>query len=185
MVQSATRAQDMGPSNDPAAANLVWARRPDDSAQFMRLRVDPEVVRQFVDDGRNAGLGQYCGLIHGAIKDGFPSLVRANALFRGIQRPMIDFDHDGQVLVYVANPPHTFEYPAVNRFNDRDPAPGAKPKNAVFVVYVRLIKEGAGWTESDDVSGEILNWEWVLGHAPDYRLPEDYDTRYTEKVWER
>ena len=151
-----------------------------------------------MEDGkRNAGIGEYCGLIHGncdecreseIVPGGTKGLLAATAVFRGIRRPRIDAGRDETVYVYVTSPPRTYEY--TRKFEAVSSAP--KPVNSVFVAYVEL---RTGLTISDQqitplndalaagIRGTVNYWEWVLASSEEKSLPNDYQKRYSERMW--
>lgn len=94
--------------NDPGLANVVWALNPE--RKHIRLSVDVETIRRLRDSRLFAPIGEYCGLIHGAVPNGTPGLIAAHALFQGLQRPRTTIGRDDEIYVYVLNPEHSYFY---------------------------------------------------------------------------
>lgn len=79
---------------------------------------------------------------------------------------------DEKVYIYVLKPNKVYKYIAhMVCMAKQIPA----PSNSVFLVYT-IFKE-------DFFKGTIVNWEWVPCDSLNSELPEDYDTRYTTRIW--
>ena len=160
-------------TNNVTEPNLIWARSRDLSEEVL-LRVSPEVIRNLADGSQNSKVGEYWGLIHGAVPEG-TGLGAAHALFRGVRRPRsFESRQDEEIYAYVMEPKCSFEFP---RKHGGNPVPRPVPRHSVFVAYVEFYDEPV-----EGVSGEILYWEWVFANG-DGQLPKDHDVRYDERVW--
>lgn len=187
--------------NDPKVPNIVWAPSPSDRDQLLRLFVNPETIRIMTDDRRNAGVGQYAGLVHGNIQcvgvDNVPRWVNtgglraANACFRGIKRKMIAPFRDKQVFVYVINPEYDYVFPG--RFSDLGPNQVQRPLNSVFTVFVSLHPDDIAAAEGamgkfllggERIDGLVQNWNWTFCDKDDADLPDDWRNRYDERMWQ-
>jgi hypothetical protein len=162
------------------------------------------------DDHRNAGIGQFAGLVHGSItytsiggmqrRAELGGLKNAGALFRGINRPMsgsgtdqhpiIDFNDDHEVYVYITNPGSDYVWPPWRRFSSLGPQEAPKPEASVFTTFVvfdeaviasaaEAIHEAGG----GQVDGIVQNWEWTLASTQDPSLPDDFENRYEARLW--
>ena len=142
--------------NDPAHPNFVWAPAREDRTLAVRLFVNPVTIRQMIDDHRNAGIGQFAGLVNGSItytsiggmqrREELGGLTNAVALFQGINRPMAgsgtdqhpigDFRDDREVYVYVTNPGSDYVWPPRRRFSSLGPQEAPRPNDLVFATFV-------------------------------------------------
>jgi hypothetical protein len=137
----------------------------------------------------NAKLGEYCGLVHGdtlestpdgPVDGGTDGLMGAVALYRGIQRPMIDPGLDSDIYVYVTK-----------RLTGAGPIRIARPKDSVFVTYAEIGARASNqldeWSKSGakcaGLDGIIHNWEWVLWAPLDPHLPDRHEARYQDRIW--
>jgi hypothetical protein len=168
--------------NDPGVPNLVWAL--DGNKTRTALVADSSTIRRLEDGGLNAKIGEYCGLIHGAVEEGF-DLMRAHALFRGLKRPCTDVGRDTEIFVYVLDPSHTFVFPRRAKYSGGGPTISRKPLDSVFVVYADLKPMEVDFKSRGPtpVGGMILFWEWVLADPSAPNLPKDYLNRYGTQVW--
>ena len=159
--------------NDPRRPNLIWARGPNYSHEVL-LQVPPEVIRNLADGHQNSKVGEYWGLIHGAIPNG-TGLGNAHALFRGVRRPRsFESRQAEEIHAYVMSPKCSLEFPSPH---GGGPVPTTVPRQAVFVAYVEF-----GAAPVTDVCGEILYWEWVFADS-DGTLPKDHQVRYDARLW--
>ena len=189
-----------GIASDPDKPQFVFAPSPDNPREHVRLFVNPETIRQMLRDSRNAGLGQYAGLVHGEARGqteageffvvGSGGLMRAVGLFRGIKRPCVDHEVDKSVHVYVTNPRVDFIWPESRRFTALGPERRPPPKASVFVTFAvfdaaAIDKEHTAIAAcgGGQVDGIIHNWEWTLASPQDPRFPDEFDARYDERVW--
>lgn len=170
------------PENDPEKPNLIWAKGLEQ--EQIRLVADPGTIRRLEDGRLNAKIGEYCGLIHGAVPDGTNGLFSASTMFQGLRRPCIRLGRDSEICVYVLNPKDTYVYRRTAKSTGAGPERHPKPVDSVFVVYADLAKTETtlGGTVVA-VDGTILFWEWVLADSGDPRLPADYRNRYGRQVW--
>ena len=191
------------PTNDPHRQSIVWAPSLESPRKFVRLITDRETIKGMMDGKFNAGLGQYCGLIHGNIwaaaddaaagSEGTGGLLDAVALFQGLERPMIDVGMDRTIYVYVTNPNCTYFYPKKDEFTGKGPTRGDAPKCSVFTVFVEFGRDAVLRLPSrflerfsdieHELAGVIHYWEWTPSDNSEPELPENYDTRYHRKVW--
>lgn len=158
-------------TNDSSRPNLIWSKGRDPS-QDVLLRVSPEVIRNLADGRQNSKIGEYWGIVHGAIPNG-TGLAKAHALFRGVRRPRSFEERDEEVYAYVVAPKFGFKFPVRHGGN---PVPVAVPAQSVFVVYVEFCCDPKGC-----ICGEVLYWEWVF--ADGGNLPADHNVRYAERMW--
>jgi hypothetical protein len=161
---------------------VVVAPAPWDKAIQIELYVPIQLLRQLMDNGLNAKIGEYCCLVHGW--EQFPGLRAAHALFRGLSRPLNESRSDERVFVYVTRPDSTYVY------SDRSEPKGWRarpaPHNSVFVTYAEISDELSpvpGEVVPVGVRGVVIGWEWTLAHPIADDLPAEFDTRYVEKVW--
>lgn len=93
------------------------------------------------------------------------------------------------VYVYVMNPAHSYDFPESTRHSEVGARPSAKPKESVFVVYAEMkdVAYEALIDLPEELRGEIVGtinyWEWVMDSPADLTLPENFETRYHERVW--
>jgi len=168
--------------NDPEVPNLVWAKGIDQ--QRIALIADSSTVRRLEDGGLNAKIGEYCGLIHGAVAQGI-GLINAHALFRGLKRPCISEGRDCEIYAYVLSAPHTFIYPRNAKYSGVGPVVSQKPTASVFVAYVDIKPIEADLKSAGlvNVDGSVLYWEWVLSDPQEPSLPQNFSERYNTRIW--
>lgn len=164
--------------------NVVLAPAPHAREDIIELQADPGLLQAYVDRGLNYRLGEYCGLVHGNVREQLSSdqwvehggtlgLLAATALFQGVQRPLDRVANDEDVYAYVTSPGWSYAYPQRSRHGDFGPLRIPKPDNSVFVTFAS-IREG---------QNRILHWEWTLASPKEPSLPDQYATRYYRKVW--
>jgi hypothetical protein len=166
-------------ANSADSPNVVVAIGPDETT-VVRLQCSAKTIRRLEDGRLNAKIGEYCGLVHGSVPGGTRGLMAAHALFRGIRRPRIDDGLDDDIYVYVMDHDRTFNYPVEDKYGGKGPTRRSSPLNSVFVAYVEYPE---GWAV-ENPAGRILYWEWVLSDDVE-RLPRDYQSRYSERLWEK
>lgn len=111
------------------------------------------------------------------------SIAEAHAIFKGVCRPYGSEDDGGEVLVYVISTILTVGWSGVK---DRMACVASfknAPKGTVLTVQVR--PASALQPTSAGVWGTITKWEFVGESAEHPGFPEDYDTRYNERLWHR
>jgi hypothetical protein len=170
-------------ANDPALANLVWAL--DGAKRHVRLASDPSTIRRLEESQLFAAIGDYCGLIHGAVPNGTRGLLAAHALFQGLNRPCLAPGRDAQIYVFVLNPDCSFVFHRSWKLTGTGPTKITKPDGSVFVVYADLV-EGEYVTATGTkiaTGGSVLFWEWVLADTAQSNLPVDHETRYVRRIW--
>lgn len=170
---------------------LVAARHPRQAGTFVTLAVHPDTWGRMWAHQMHAKVGEYAGLVHGSYVesgDELPALVDPQGIFRGLKRPLHDFQvaHDAQVMVYVTNPPCTYHWP--HKF-DGYPVRQQKPLDSVFVTFVDYSARSIGELPTGDASysagkidGVVLYWAWHRASENDSFLPSDYRNRYEERV---
>ena len=175
--------------SDRDTPNIVLANSPKNRSEIVLFRADPITIRQFDADKMNAKIGEYCGLVHGNIKEnscgtltegGTDGLLAAHALYRGIKRPKNQDGRDEKMLVYVTNPSCSYVY--LNR-TDGAPTPCPKPKDSVFVTYIDLFAEPEIDAKGREIMGLVKFWEWVIACTININMPDESEVRYTDKVW--
>lgn len=188
------------PASDPSKPQFVVAPSPADPNKPVILFTHPETICLMLGDTRNAAMGQYAGLVHGEIlaqteagetySAGTGGLAQAIALFRGIKRPCVQNGTDSLIHIYVTNPRVDFMWPEDRRYSARGPMRLAPPKMSVFTTFVifdpdmvRKHRDAIDASGGGPVDGIILNWEWTLASPTDRRLPDEFDSRYEERVW--
>lgn len=175
--------QPVGPQNDVRWPNIVFAPSPANRSQLVKLFASEITIRQRLDDELISSICQYAGLIHGAIPGGYPSLPEAFALFRGIRRPMVEFERDEAIHVYVTNPPVDFVFVSTHQSNG-GPQRVSPPKDSVFVIYSDFSQHALdGLRGNGDIEGVIYDWEWVLADPGNSSLPDGFSERYAERIW--
>jgi len=145
-------------------------------------------------DKQWAKLGEYAGLVHGAIPLGTAGLADAIALFQGVLRPLGTLESDESVLVYVTKPDCTFNYPPEHRWavaagasDPSGPVRLPQPAGSTFTVYVQLHADTLvepGSAESSRTDGVVAYWEWT--HAAEVGgefLPLFHEARYARRLW--
>ncbi len=189
--------------SDPASPNFVFAPSPSDPNTIIRLFANPSTIQTMLRDARNSAIGQYAGLVHGRFVvrseageetvGGTAGLMKAVALFRGIKRPRLQGGLDGKVFVYVTNPGVDFVWPErVRSGTEHGPTRMKPPLNSVFTTFVVFDEDSIAAEKAamaarggGPVHGIIHNWEWTLASPAEPRFPDEFATRYEEKVWAR
>jgi hypothetical protein len=136
------------------------------------------------DGGLNAKIGEYCGLVHGAIPNGTLGLLEAHALFQGLKRPCLMLGHDADICVYVLSSASTFVYRANVKNKSVGPERYPKPDASVFVVYANLsMRQNQSESGQVALDGVILFWEWILADQDQPLLPAQHGSRYVKRIW--
>lgn len=156
---------------------------------LVTLDIDRERVQKLAAVGRRSALFELlynvCGIVppvnnigyherhEPPFQDGWGGLKHTHAIFKGLRRPMNGDGVDRNVYIFVVSPKYTYRYEAHMVCTAKR---HAAPKSSVFVGYVVF---------DDDIleKGKVVNWEWVLADSRNPSLPENFDTRYDEKVW--
>lgn len=178
-------------------ANEVSALSPL-TKQLVTLVAAPTTVRAMLDGRLNAKLGEYCGLVHGALREPIDNDIKypvghgldnPTAVFRGLKRPFLDHNLDKGVHIYITNPGVAFDYPADRQFSGAGPRQQPVPHNAVFATYVDFslraideLKASADYRGPANAAGVVLYWAWTRASVLDPHLPHEYRTRYEQQV---
>lgn len=178
--------------SDRRFGNTVVAPSPVDPHQAIRYCVDPLTIRLLLSSGDVDRFAEYEGLVHGDIPGGTAGLMASSTLFRGLQRPMTAAGNDEGILIYVMNPLNTYRYPVRHRVGMDGPTKEDAPRESVFVAYVddsppaaQRAAEIVRVSSYEGVApvGLVYDWEWVLRSSNDGTFPDNYETRYLERVW--
>ncbi|HVB18526.1 MAG TPA: hypothetical protein VNF04_18505 [Stellaceae bacterium] len=167
-------------------AHLIVAPSPANRDEVAWFCVDPiGTIRRILESGLVDRFAEYEGLVHGDIDGGTAGLMTAVALFRGLRSGQ---EH---VLTYVTDPLWTYTYPVPHRIGLDPPTRRAAYPDSVFVAYTdtreiarrRAMELVAQAGADHQPLGLIYNWEWVLRSKDDPSLPDEYETRYGERIW--
>lgn len=158
---------------------------PHDNQELARFEVDSDALKSIAEIRNYTQLYAYFYNVLGILppvphigyheKDcSFPDhwggIKHAHALFKGIERPYVNGDLHEQIYAYIVKPKFIYKHhSSMVCLAKRVEA----PKNSVFAIYVRFNNE----------IGSILYWEWVFSDEKDELLPQDYETRYSGRVW--
>lgn len=178
-----------------ARPKLVSARHPRIAGQFVTLAVHPDTWARVWNQRLRKMIGQYAGLVHGSYVeagDESPALTAPTGIFRGLKRPLYDFNgaHDTNVYAYVTNPKRSFYWPVLHDVKPEDrPKSEPPPTNSVFVTFVDFTQRAIAQLPLDDLSykaeqidGVVHWWAWHRASENDSFLPFDYRERYEERV---
>ena len=125
--------------------------------------------------------------------EGTLGLTEPVAIFAGLKRPRNNRRSDQQTVVYITNPARNYVYPNRNEFIG-GPVRVPVPIDSVFATYVDFgsaavdeIRSMLSYKLPGDVSGVVIDWEWVTASPSDPLLPVNstgHDPRYARKVWD-
>lgn len=163
----------------------------------------PQTIKKIVEAGIRSKIGEYWGLVHGrppAIPlpeadsaDGIQTLLKPTAIYQGLKRPLHHghMNADADVLIYVANPPHTCLYKDHKDFGGILETARA-PVSSVFTTFVSLNEahvdgalQGVRDTRGHNVAGVVLFWEWTESDPQHPEIPYDSDNRYARGIYRK
>lgn len=182
-------------------ANTVWAMDPHNPDSLIKLACHPQTISKIVEAGWRFKIGEYWGLVHGnppanPLREidsaaGFPALRKPAAVFQGLKRPMHNVHSlaDRDVLIYVANPPHTYSYKDHIEYGGILES-WKKPESSVFTTFISLNAahvDGAiaqvPNNPREAVRGVVLFWEWTESGPKEPSLPYDSAIRYDRRIY--
>jgi len=108
------------------------------------------------------------------------TLHDAVACFRGLARPLNGERRGESTLIYVLNPAVSIAYEPAMTCVARAVT---VPPNTVLTVQVQPIETLP--VDSHMVSGTVTRLEYVFSDSAESALPDSYQTRYLEKMWQR
>ena len=168
--------------------------------RYSLMGVHMDTIMRCRDMGLNSKLGEYCGLIHGAM---------SAALADAVERLDLD-DWTSATGSYIPWRPEADERAKARQIGvcvrDKSPANyvfpegrsetghvlkrAPRPADSVFITFVSFAR-----TDVDEVcrllpndgqrkpDGAILHWEWTKWSPATPSLPADYRNRYRERIW--
>lgn len=173
-----------------AFPQTVRARSPFDRSKVVELRVARGDLLKAAGLRRRQPAYEFWSMILGTVPPvpgadrfapegatGLIALQDAHACFRGVRRPCAEDDDGDQMVAYVLKPTAFFMYEARPpiMFLRREPV----PKDLVFVAYAKL---DAPCEQAPNI-GVLTHWQFVEADETDANLPEDFNGRYTERLW--
>lgn len=108
------------------------------------------------------------------------ALPDAHACFKGVKRPLNQEDNGDDVYIYVISTPQTVVWKSDMACMV---AIVDSPPNTLFTVHVRPV--AALQYDMPGVWGAATKWEFVNADAERPTLPEAFNSRYSETLWER
>lgn len=162
----------------------------DDPKKEALFYTNAETLRAFANFPFSSKIAENFGLVRGGLDPKAPGVRSTNAVFRGLKRDQIEPGYDEQIYAYVANPGISFALGNEDRKDGKLPRPIERPKEAVFVTYVLLATDrdvnfhpGFNKSFQQEITGQILDWEWVMCSPENSALPENWEIRYEEEKW--
>jgi len=180
---------------------FVWAPAPEDRTRAVKLFADPNLMAQLRGDHRATAYHQYFGHILGKTsfvdQDGSRRTIadvgileQSIALFRGLLRPFNENGDDKEGHIFVSNPKHDYAYNADRTSESGRPLQVVPPHDSIFATFVRFGEEIVAPHRQEiksfggnDVGGIIVGWEWTFCAPSERSLPNDFATRYDERIW--
>jgi hypothetical protein len=169
----------------------VYAPSPFDRISLCGLKIAAKDVRRAARAGRRQIVFDLWSMVIGktppvpgvhARNDPQPgeltSIAQAHACFRGIERPLAEDNNGSDVLAYILRPRIFYEYdPNMVSVALKQPV----PRDVVFVVYARLFDQTK--VEKFGLIGVITHWGFVEVDSADPKLPVNYGSRYSVRLW--